>query len=84
MRTFGLSIFGLFGGLLVGFLLTDVIARVAMSDGAELGDSLPLALLLGFAPIALAILGAVAIPLVDHRLRRPDSTKGSRPSTGAR
>jgi hypothetical protein len=69
MRTLGLTVLGLVAGLVVGLLLTDVVARIAMSGGGDIGDNLPLAMLLGFAPIILAILGAVAAPLIDHRVQ---------------
>lgn len=42
MRKLGVAFIGLIGGLLVGFLLTEVIARTAMSGSGQLPDSLPL------------------------------------------
>lgn len=70
MRKFGVAFIGLIGGLLVGFLLTEVIARIAMSGSGQLPDSLLLALLLGFLSPALAIVGTVVALVIDGRIRR--------------
>ena len=70
MRKFGVAFIGLIGGLLVGFLLTEVIARIAMSGSGQLPDSLPLALLLGFLTPALAMVGAMVALLTDGSMRR--------------
>jgi hypothetical protein len=70
MRNLGVAFIGLITGLLVGFLFTDVIARVAMSGSEQLPDSLPLALLLGFLSPALAIVGTVLALVIDGRMQR--------------
>ncbi len=72
MRKLGVAFIGLISGLLVGFLFTDVIARVAMSGSGQLPDSLPLALLLGFLSPALAIVivGTVLALVIDGRMQR--------------
>ena len=69
MRKFGVAFIGLISGLLVGFLFTDVIARIAMSGNGQLPDSLPLALLLGFLSPALAIVGTVLALVIDGRMQ---------------
>ena len=70
MRKLGVAFIGLITGLLVGFLFTDVIARIAMSGSGQLPDSLPLALLLGFLSPALAIAGTVLALVIDSRMQR--------------
>ncbi len=70
MRKLGVAFIGLISGLLVGFLFTDVIARVPMSGSGQLPDSLPLALLLGFLSPALAIVGTVLALVIDGRMQR--------------
>jgi hypothetical protein len=70
MRKLGVAFIGLISGLLVGFLIHEVIARIAMSGSGQLPDSLPLALLLGFLTPALAIVGTVVALVVDGRIRR--------------
>ena len=72
MRKLGIVFIGLIGGLIVGFLIHEVIARIAMSAGSGLlPDSLALALVLGFLTPALAIVGAVVALVIDGgRVRR--------------
>ena len=70
MRNLGVAFIGLISGLLVGFLFTDVIARIAMSGSGQLPDSLPLALLLGFLSPALAIVGTVLALVIDGMMQR--------------
>ena len=70
MRKLGVALIGLIGGSLVGFLLTEVIARIAMSDTGLLPDSLLLQLLLGFLSPILAIVGIVVALVVYGRSRR--------------
>ncbi len=69
MRKLGVAFIGLIGGLLVGVLVHEVIARIVMSGG-QVPDSLPLALVLGFLAPALAIVGAGAALTIDGRMRR--------------
>jgi hypothetical protein len=69
MRTVGFTVLGLAAGLVAGLLLTDVVTRIAMPGGGNIADNLPLAMLLGFAPIILGILGAVTAPLIDRRVQ---------------
>ena len=70
MRKLSVAFIGLISGLLVGFLFTDVIARIAMSGSGQLPDSLPLALLLAFLSPALAIVGTVLALVIDGRMQR--------------
>lgn len=70
MRQLGVALVGLVGGLLVSGLLIEVIARIAMFGRGQLPDSLPLALLLGFLPPVLAIVGVVVALVVDGTIRR--------------
>ena len=70
MRKLGVAFIGLIGGLLVGFLVHEVIARIAMSGSGQISDSLPLALVLGFLAPALAIVGVVVALVIDCRMRR--------------
>lgn len=72
MRNLGVGVIGLFSGLLVGLLITELIARplVAASDQGSIGSSVPLALLLGFAPPVLAVVGVVVALRVDRAVRR--------------
>ena len=74
MRTLGAAVLGLFGGLVAGLLLTEVVARLAVGPGGDLRPSLPLALLLGFAPLVLAAVGA-ALGVVLERRREPGSRR---------
>ena len=66
MRKLGVAFIGLIGGSLVGFLLTEVIARITMSGTGLLPDSL-LQLLLGFLSPVLAIVGTVVALVIDGR-----------------
>lgn len=67
MRRLAVAFIGLIAGLLVGFLLTDLIASIAMSGSGQLPDSLPLALLLGFLSSATAIVGTTLALEIDGR-----------------
>jgi hypothetical protein len=69
MRKIGVAILGLFGGLLTGFLLLEVIARIVLGNDGQVPDSLPLALLLGYLTPVLAIVGVVIALVIDGRLR---------------
>jgi hypothetical protein len=80
MRTLGLTILGLVAGLVAGLLLTDVVARIAMSDGGDVAENLPLAVLLGLVPMILAVLGGVVAPLIDRRAQAQRAAR--RPPTG--
>ena len=68
MRTLGAALVGLVGGLLTGFLIQEVVARLVLSGGGQLPDST--ALSLGFVTPTLAVAGAVAAPVIDARTRR--------------
>ncbi|WP_020673757.1 DUF5957 family protein [Amycolatopsis nigrescens] len=70
MRQLGISILGLFSGLLVGFLITEAIARPMLADGGQIPDSVPLGLLLGFGPPILAIVGILVALRIDRKLQR--------------
>ena len=71
MRRFGLAVLGFLGGLVVGFLLTEAIAVIAVFGvGGQLPDSL---LLRSLAP-ALALAGVVLAFAIDSRTRRSDGS----------
>ena len=70
MRTLGAALVGLVGGLLAGFLIQEVVARLVLSGGGQFPDSTALALFLGFVTPALAVAVAVAAPVIDARTRR--------------
>lgn len=74
MRTLGVIVLGLFSGLLLGFAVTEIVARISVGSDGQLPDSMALKLLLGFAPPVLAVLGAGIAVAIDNRLRRDDDT----------
>ncbi len=67
MRRLGVAVLGFFSGLLTGFLLIEVIARISLGSGGQMPDSLPL--LLGYLTPVLAILGVVLALVIDGRMR---------------
>lgn len=69
MRILGIGLLGLLGGLLCGFIIHDVLARVLLDDG-RLPDSMPLALLLGFMTPALGVIGVLLALVIDSRRAR--------------
>ena len=69
MRKLGVAALGLFGGLLTGYLLIEVIARIVLGNDGQVPDSLPLALLLGYLTPVLAIVGVVIALVIDGRMR---------------
>jgi hypothetical protein len=72
MRKLGVAILGLFGGLLAGFLLTEIVATIVVfgvGDG-RLPDSLALTLLLRSLSPILAIVGVVVALVIDGRRQR--------------
>jgi hypothetical protein len=69
MRRLGVAVLGFLSGLLSGFLLIEVIARIALGSDGQVPDSLPLALLLGYLTPVLAILGVVLALVIDGRMR---------------
>lgn len=71
MRKFGVAVLGLLVGIVAGFILTEVIAVIALgSFGAAL--PMPLAMLLGFITPVLAVVGIFVALGIDSRTRRPD------------
>jgi len=63
MRTAGVIVLALIGGLLAGLLLSEIIGIIGMLVfGTAVG--------LKFLPVYLAIAGAVAAPLLYRRSRR--------------
>lgn len=70
MRRLGVGIAGLVGGLLLGFLVVEIITRTAVDDPGQLADSIPLALLVGFTTPVLAIVGVVVALAIDSRSHR--------------
>lgn len=69
MRTIGIAALGLVGGVLLGLIVQDVLARLLLDDGV-FPDSLPLALLVGFLTPALAVVGIVVALVLDARRAR--------------
>jgi hypothetical protein len=65
MRRLGVAVLGLFSGLLSGFLLIEVIARISLGSSGQVPDSL----LLGYLTPVLAILGVVLALVIDGRMR---------------
>jgi hypothetical protein len=65
MRRFGVAVLGFFSGLLTGFLLIEVIARISLGSSGQVPDSLPL----GYLTPVLAILGVVLALVIDGRMR---------------
>jgi hypothetical protein len=84
MRKLGVGIAGLVGGLLVGFLVVEIIIRTAVDDPSQLADSLPLALLVGFTTPMLAIVGVLVALGINNRSRRQDASSSSRPTRSPR
>ena len=73
MRRLGVAILGLLAGVLVGFLLTEIIARLALGVGGGQVDAalpLPLALLLGYLTPIFGVVGIFAALGIDSRSRR--------------
>lgn len=68
MRKLGVGILGLFAGLLVGFLITEMIARPLVAAGGFV-PSVPLGLLLGFLPPVLAVVGVGVALRVDRSVQ---------------
>ncbi|HEY3009725.1 MAG TPA: hypothetical protein VGJ63_16900 [Micromonosporaceae bacterium] len=56
-------------GLVIGLILTEVMVAVTVPKPSEVADSPSMAVLLGLAPPALAVAGAVATPLIARRMR---------------
>lgn len=69
MRTIGVTVLGLFLGVLVGFLLTEVVSRIAIGSDGPTDLSMPVAMVLGFLTPACAVAGAVGAVLVDRGIR---------------
>jgi Family of unknown function (DUF5957) len=69
MRRFGIGIAGLLAGLVTGFVVIEIITRTAVDDPAELADSLPLALLVGFTTPVLAVVGVIVALAIDRGRR---------------
>lgn len=67
MRSTGIAILGLFGGLLAGFIIE---VAFVFGSRALFGNVPSFLIFVGFLPYLLAIVGAVAAPVVDAR-RRP-------------
>lgn len=73
MRKFGIALLGLLAGVLVGFLLTEVIARIVLGiSGGMIDDAfpVPVALLLGYLTPMLAVAGIFVALGIDGRSRR--------------
>jgi Family of unknown function (DUF5957) len=69
MRRLGVAVLGFLSGLLTGFLLIEVIARISLGSDGQMPDSLPLGPLLGYLTPALAIVGVVLALVIDGRMR---------------
>jgi hypothetical protein len=63
MRTAGITMLGIIGGLLAGLVLSEIIGIVGvLAFGVAAG--------IKFLPVYLALAGAVAAPLLYRRSRR--------------
>jgi hypothetical protein len=69
MRTIGVTVLGLVLGILFGFLLTGVVARIAIGSDGPADLSTPVAMVIGILTPALAVIGAVGAILVDRQVR---------------
>jgi hypothetical protein len=65
MRKLGIGILGFFSGLLLGFLVTEMAARIAPG----LLDSPAVGILLGYTTPALAVVGIFVALAIDSRVR---------------
>ena len=65
MRKLGIGILGFFSGLLLGLLVTELVARIAPG----LLDSPAVGILLGYATPILAVVGTFVALAVDTRIR---------------
>jgi hypothetical protein len=76
MIRLGVTVLGLLGGLLIGFLLTETIAIIAVFGvgSGQLPDSLLLALLLRSLTPVLALAGVVLALAIGSRTRGPDGS----------
>ncbi|GAA3427739.1 hypothetical protein GCM10018953_49220 [Streptosporangium nondiastaticum] len=70
MRTAGIGVLGLIGGLLFAIVLQDVLAHALTGDG---GTPSVLGMILGSLLPAFALLGAVLSVWLDRRHRRTRS-----------
>lgn len=82
MRKLGIGILGLFSGLLLGLLISEVVSRIALSGGGDISGNLPLTLFLGLIWPAMGLLGIGVALLVDRRtqLRSAGDSESSRPN----
>lgn len=79
MRTLGVGILGLFGGLLIGFGVQEVLARIAVAaGGGQLPDSLVLGIVLGYLIPVFAAAGVVSGIAIDRRIRRRTDNNSGR------
>ena len=69
MRKLGIAVLGLFSGLLVGLLISEVVSRIALSGNADIGDNLPLALFLGLIWPVMGVVGVLVALWIDGRLQ---------------
>ncbi len=76
MRTLGVAVLGLFSGLLLGFLITEVVAVAAGAAAGGLPDSpLLLTALAWITPLAAAA-GVAAALGIDRRRRHREGPDG--------
>jgi hypothetical protein len=71
MRKLGVAVIGFFCGLLVGTVLTEVIARITLGISGHLPGVL--ALPLGCLMPLLALAGVVVALVIDDRAHRQDA-----------
>lgn len=68
MRTLGAAIVGVFAGVLVALLVfNELLGRLLAGSGS--GVEAPWTFVIGFAPIVLAVAGAVVAVLIEQRAR---------------
>ncbi|MQA81062.1 MAG: hypothetical protein GEV10_21700 [Streptosporangiales bacterium] len=74
MRTLGLAVLGFFCGVILGFVLTEVVARAAVGVGSAGDLSGPVIGALGALTPVCGLLGVVAGVLVGRRGGRDKDT----------
>ncbi|WP_017594574.1 DUF5957 family protein [Nocardiopsis potens] len=73
MKILGAAVAGLFGGWLLGFLLSSAV-RILLHYTGIGSDGIGVAVAAGPAPYATALIGAVAVPVIAAK--RPEESGG--------
>ncbi|HEY6737933.1 MAG TPA: hypothetical protein VI076_03720 [Actinopolymorphaceae bacterium] len=70
MRAVGLAVLGLFVGVIFGFILTEIVARIMIGDGGIENISTSGAMTLGLITPVTAVVGAIVGVVVDQLAKR--------------